>query len=110
MIVHGFTEDWGLPREKTSAPGERNAYPVVRLPLNRGLDVGKTQGIRGHEAVRAFVQAGVVVRQGKDDHVNTKMPSGIIITLPWSKVLKIGLLMAAIKKAGLTKEEFLELL
>ena len=72
--------------------------------------MGKIRGIRGHEAVRAFVQAGVVVRQGKDDHVNTKMPSGIIITLPWSKVLKIGLLMAAIKKAGLTKEEFLELL
>jgi len=38
------------------------------------------------------------------------MPSGAIITLPWSKELKIGLLTAAIKKAGLTEDEFLELL
>jgi len=50
------------------------------------------------------------MRQGKGDHVNIKMPSGAIITLPWSKELKIGLLTAAIKKAGLTEEEFLALL
>jgi len=50
------------------------------------------------------------MRQGKGDHVNIKMPSGVIITLPWSKELKIGLLTAVIKKAGLTEEEFLELL
>ncbi|NLA25716.1 MAG: addiction module toxin, HicA family [Bacteroidales bacterium] len=74
------------------------------------MGVGKIRGIRGHEAVRAFVRAGGVMRQGKGDHVNIKMPSGVIITLPWSKNLKVGLLTAAIKKAGLTKEEFLELL
>ena len=50
------------------------------------------------------------MRQGKGDHVNIKMPSGAIITLPWSKELKIGLLTAAIKKADLTEDEFLELL
>jgi predicted RNA binding protein YcfA (HicA-like mRNA interferase family) len=75
-----------------------------------GHGVGRLRGIKGHEAVRAFVRAGGVMRQGKGDHVNIKMPSGAIITLPWSKELKIGLLTAAIKKAGLTEEEFLALL
>ncbi|MDK2890715.1 MAG: hypothetical protein PWR21_1347 [Methanoculleus sp.] len=74
------------------------------------LGVGRLRGIKGHEAVRAFVRAGGVMRQGKSDHVNIKMPSGAIRTLPWSKGLKIGLLTAAIKKAGLTEEEFLALL
>jgi hypothetical protein len=38
------------------------------------------------------------------------MPNGQIITIPVSKELKIGLLKAAIKKAGLTEEEFMRLL
>ena len=67
MIVHGFTEGWGFSLEITPAPGEQDAYPVVRPPLNKGLNVGRTRGIRGHEAVRAFVRAGGVVRQGKGD-------------------------------------------
>jgi len=50
------------------------------------------------------------MRQGKGDHINIKMPTGAIITLPWSKELKIGLLKSAISKTGLTEEEFLELL
>ena len=29
--------------------------------------MGRTRGVRGHEAVRAFVRANGVVRQGKDD-------------------------------------------
>jgi len=39
-----------------------------------------------------------------------KMQNGQIITIPISKDLKIGLLKAAIKKAGLTDEEFIKLL
>jgi hypothetical protein len=38
------------------------------------------------------------------------MQNGQIITIPISKELKIGLLKAAIKKAGLTDEEFIKLL
>ncbi len=38
------------------------------------------------------------------------MPNGQLITIPLSKELKIGLLKDAIKKGGLTEEEFLELL
>jgi len=43
------------------------------------------------------------MRQGKGDHVNIKMPDGQIITLPWLKEIKIGLLKAAIRKSGLSQ-------
>ncbi|NOR78947.1 MAG: addiction module toxin, HicA family [Methanophagales archaeon] len=72
--------------------------------------MGRLRGIKGKEAIKAFVKAGGIERKGKGDHVNTKMPNGQIITIPSSKELKIGLLKAAIKKAGLTEEEFSMLL
>jgi predicted RNA binding protein YcfA (HicA-like mRNA interferase family) len=68
------------------------------------------RGIKGKDAIKAFLKAGGVNRAGKGDHVNIKMPNGQIITIPISKDLKIGLLKAAIKKAGLSDEEFIELL
>jgi len=72
--------------------------------------LSKLTGIKGKEAIKAFIKAGGVKRKGKGDHVNIKMPNGQIITIPGSKELKIGLLKAAIKKAGLTEEEFIRLL
>lgn len=66
--------------------------------------------IKGRDAIRAFSKAGGDVRQGKGDHVNIKMPNGKLITIPVPNELKIGLLKAAIKKAGLTEEEFEKLL
>ena len=62
--------------------------------------------VRGKDAVRAFVRAGGVRRKGKGDHVNIKMQNGQLITIPVSGNVKIGLLKAAIKKAGLSVEEF----
>ena len=68
------------------------------------------RGIKGTEAVKAFQAAGGIKKKGKGDHVNIKMLNGQIITIPGPKELKIGLLKAVIRKAGLTDEEFLELL
>jgi len=68
------------------------------------------RGIKGKEAIKAFLKAGGVSRSGKGDHVNIKMQNGQIITIPISKDLKIGLLKAAIKKAGMTDDEFIKLL
>ena len=68
------------------------------------------RGIRGEEAIRAFVRAGGVQRRGKGDHMNIKMPNGQLVTIPLQAELKIGLLQAAIRKAGLTEAEFLDLL
>jgi predicted RNA binding protein YcfA (HicA-like mRNA interferase family) len=66
--------------------------------------------IKGKDAVKVFVKFGGVERKGKGDHINIKMPNGMIVTIPGSKELKIGLLKSVIKKAGLTEEEFLKLL
>jgi len=68
------------------------------------------RGIKGKDALRAFIRAGGIERPGKGDHVNIKMPNGVIITLPDKGELKIGLLKSAIHKAGLTEEEFIDLL
>ena len=69
------------------------------------------RGIRGRESIKAFLRAGGVLKKGgKGDHINIKMPNGMIITIPGNKELKIGLLKSAIQKAGLTEEKFLELL
>jgi predicted RNA binding protein YcfA (HicA-like mRNA interferase family) len=72
--------------------------------------VTSLHNIKGKDAVRAFANAGGKVRPGKGDHVNIKMPDGHLITIPVSGEVKIGLLKAAIKKAGLTEEEFEKLL
>ena len=64
----------------------------------------------GKDAIKAFVKAGGVVRQGKGDHVNIKMPTGQLITIPVSGDLKIGLLKSAIRKAGLDDDCVLEAL
>ena len=68
------------------------------------------RGIKGWEAIRAFLRAGGVERPGKGNHINIKMPNGMIVTIPGKGELKIGLLKSAIYKAGLTEEQFLELL
>ena len=70
----------------------------------------RLRGIKGQDAIKAFLRAGGERRKGKGDYVNIKMPNGQIITIPRVGELKVGLLKAAIKKAGLTEEEFLKLL
>ena len=72
--------------------------------------MSKLRNINCKKAIKAFVKAGGIERKGKGTHVNIKMPNGQIITLPCSSDLKIGLLKSAIKKAGLTAEEFLVLM
>ena len=56
------------------------------------------------------MRAGGILRGGKGSHVNVKMPNGMIITIPNKGELKIGLLKAAIHKAGLSEEQFAEYL
>ncbi|OPY53824.1 MAG: YcfA-like protein [Methanosaeta sp. PtaU1.Bin060] len=68
------------------------------------------RGVSGRDAVKAFVKAGGIVRPGKGDHVNIKMPNGQLITIPVSGDVKIGLLKSAIRKAGLEDEAFISLL
>jgi predicted RNA binding protein YcfA (HicA-like mRNA interferase family) len=68
------------------------------------------RGVSGKDAVKAFIKAGGIMRQGKGDHINIKMQNGQLITIPVSGNLRIGLLKSAIRKAGLDDEDFLKLL
>lgn len=68
------------------------------------------RGVGGEEAAKAFTKAGGIRRTGNGDHVNIKMPNGKLVTRPLHRELKIGLLRAAIRKAGLTDEQCLDLL
>ena len=68
------------------------------------------RGVRGKDTIKAFVRAGGIERPGKGDHINIKMPNGMIITGPDKGELKVGLLRSVIHKAGLTEEQFLNLL
>ena len=71
----------------------------------------RLRGIKAREAIQAFIRGGGIRRKkGRGDHVNLKMPNGQIVTIPNRGDLKIGLLKAAIAKAGLTQEEFAALL
>ena len=68
------------------------------------------RGIKAADAIKAFERAGGIPRSGKGDHINIKMPNGRIITLRGKGEVKVGRLRDAIREAGLTIEEFLELL
>lgn len=68
------------------------------------------RGIKGKDTIKALIRAGGIEKPGKGDHVNIKMPNGMIITIPDMGELKIGLLKSMIHKVGLTEEQFLELL
>jgi predicted RNA binding protein YcfA (HicA-like mRNA interferase family) len=69
------------------------------------------RNVRPRQAIAALERAGGVVRTGKGDHVNIKMPNGQIITFSGKREpIKIGLLKAMLRKAGLTEAEFVRLL
>ncbi len=70
------------------------------------------RNVRPGDAIAALERAGGVVRKGgKGDHVNVKMPNGQIITFSGRREpVKIGLLKAMLRKAGLSEAEFERLL
>lgn len=74
--------------------------------------MGELRDIRPPEAIGALLRAGGVLRKGgKGDHVNIKMPNGQIVTFSGQKEpIKIGLLKAMLRKAGLSEAEFVRLL
>lgn len=68
--------------------------------------------VRPRELMTVLERAGGVVRKGgKGDHINVKMPNGQIVTLPGRRgTIKIGLLKALLRKAGLSEAELIRLL
>jgi len=73
--------------------------------------VPEFRDVRASEAIDAFVKAGGIARFGKGSHVNIKMSNGMVITISGHREpVKVGILKAMIKRAGLSESEFLELL
>jgi len=70
----------------------------------------KLRGVSGRQTIKAFKKFGYSERKGKGDHINLVKTGSLRLTIPLHDELSVGLLMHEIKKAGLTVEEFLELL
>jgi len=73
--------------------------------------MGRLGNISGKEAVRAFERAGWQVVGQVGSHVVMIKPGlRVNLPIPQHKELSVGTLRALIRNAGLTVEEFLELL
>ena len=72
---------------------------MSRLPVSSGAD-----------AVRAFRKIGYEVDHQTGSHMILRHPSGRRLTVPNHREFAKGTLRALIRDAGLTKEQFVELL
>lgn len=70
----------------------------------------KLRGVSSYEAVKAFKKFGYSERKSKGSHINLVKAGSNRLTIPLHSELSVGLLLNQIKRAGLTAEEFLELL
>jgi predicted RNA binding protein YcfA (HicA-like mRNA interferase family) len=68
------------------------------------------RGLKPYKVIAAFERAGGRARPGKGSHVNVKMPGDQLITIPAHGEVKVGLLRAALRRLGMSVEEFLDLL
>ena len=65
----------------------------------------------GKDAIRAFERAGWIVDRQRGSHVSLIQPGNpVVLTVPLHRELGPGLLRDLIRKAGLTVEEFQNLL
>jgi predicted RNA binding protein YcfA (HicA-like mRNA interferase family) len=72
--------------------------------------VTRLAGISGRRAVRAFERVGFVAGNPGGSHVTLKKPGLPVLVIPLHREVSPFLLRSQIKRAGLTEQEFLELL
>ena len=73
--------------------------------------MGKLSNIAGKEAAKAFQKAGWQLAGQVGSHlVLTKPGVRVNLSIPQHKELSVGTLRALIRNAGMTVDEFLELL
>jgi predicted RNA binding protein YcfA (HicA-like mRNA interferase family) len=70
----------------------------------------KLRDISGDQAIRAFQRAGYRVVRTRGSHVILEHDLRKPLVIPRHRRLRTGMIMARIKDAGLTVEEFEELL
>jgi len=66
--------------------------------------------LSGREVIKALSRIGYYVRDQKGSHVHLRHPERPPLTIPMHQEVARGTLRAIIRDAGLTMEEFLELL
>ncbi|MBX3081591.1 MAG: type II toxin-antitoxin system HicA family toxin [Anaerolineae bacterium] len=66
--------------------------------------------ISGQECIRALQHGGFYISSQKGSHVKLRHANGRIVIVPNHRELDRGTLRSIISQAGLTIEEFLELL
>ena len=67
-------------------------------------------GISGRKAVRAFERVGFVAGKPEGSHVTLKKAGFPVLVIPLHREVSPFLLRTQVKRAGLTEEEFRELL
>lgn len=67
-------------------------------------------GIAGRKAVRAFQRAGFAAGKPEGSHVTLRKPGFPSLVIPLHREVSPFLLRSQIKRAGLTEEQFLDLL
>jgi predicted RNA binding protein YcfA (HicA-like mRNA interferase family) len=73
--------------------------------------MSRLPNISGQKAVKVFKKAGWIISRQKSSHIiMTKLDSIVILSVPLHNELDRGTLRGLIGLAGLTVEEFVELL
>jgi predicted RNA binding protein YcfA (HicA-like mRNA interferase family) len=72
--------------------------------------VTRLAGIPGRKAVRAFERAGFRAGKPEGSHITLKKPGFPPLVIPLHREVSPFLLRSQVKRAGLTEEQFLDLL
>ena len=70
----------------------------------------RLRGVQGERAIRAFERIGYRIARTRGSHVILEHPERKALVIPRHGALRPGLLLARVKDAGLTPEEFADLL
>ncbi len=70
----------------------------------------KLRGVTGERAIRAFQKMGYRVVRSRGSHVVLEHAQRRALVIPRHGTLRAGLLLARVKDAGLTAEQFADLL
>jgi len=72
--------------------------------------VGRLAGISGRKAMAALCRAGWVIARQKGSHVVLRKAGKPNLVIPMHRTVAPFLLLSQVRRAGLSEEEFLDLL
>ncbi|MBI4234546.1 MAG: type II toxin-antitoxin system HicA family toxin [Chloroflexi bacterium] len=67
----------------------------------------RLRNVRANEAIRAFEKLGYVIVRVRGSHYILRHPDKGLLVIPFHRgTVKVGVLLDALKKMGITPEEF----